>query len=504
MKKSFIKQLLDRRVPQILGSYFVGATTLIFFIDWLVAKYGFSDFYTSFALFGLISILPSVVILAYFHGAPGKDEWTKVEKFGIPINILFIAIALFSGYGFNLWQEEPFDHGAINDTFLVHLSSPEDILNKMEKLSYFDEVKDYADETHPLNSQMLNAIREYIYVNLKKEFMNHRNVSIYYPEDKTEIDMLDDFASVSYFIYLQEEINDEEIMKQRDEESDIARDHMLKTFDYFNEKYNTQFDKIIIIDVMEAKLSDLGKSVMTVAQLDFFNNFEYVYGFDGTSTQVSVRDDGKRSISAYGAGGGSITDEEGDGLKEGLFKHFSDIIKGYAFGEYIGKVNSVLDSNLVTIKLEKEGLIKGTDLVVMGRDYLISRKHSIDIKQNIREYIDDYIFIYNYMKQNPDDIEKIYDSERSSLTVLSKNDSIRFLSVDNWLIDAKNRIDSLENNIDKIVKEFNPNKSEEWMHGEYMYYLRILNVRDGIATAKITGCVHPFSKPKIGDKVNIK
>ena len=44
MKKSFVKQLLDRRVPQILGSYFVGATTLIFFIDWLVAKYGFSDY----------------------------------------------------------------------------------------------------------------------------------------------------------------------------------------------------------------------------------------------------------------------------------------------------------------------------------------------------------------------------------------------------------------------------------------------------------------------------
>ena len=141
MKKTFLKNLLDRRVPQILGSYFIGATTLIFFIDWLVAKYGFSDNYTSLALFGLISILPSVVILAYFHGAPGKDEWTKIEKFGIPINILFIAIALFSGYRFDLWQEEPFDHSEINDTFLVHLSSPEDILNKMEKLSYFDGVK---------------------------------------------------------------------------------------------------------------------------------------------------------------------------------------------------------------------------------------------------------------------------------------------------------------------------------------------------------------------------
>ena len=54
----------------------------------------------------------------------------------------------------------------------------------------------------PLNNQMLNTIREYIYVNLKKEFMNHGNVSIYYPEDKTEIDMLDDFASVHYLLYL--------------------------------------------------------------------------------------------------------------------------------------------------------------------------------------------------------------------------------------------------------------------------------------------------------------
>ena len=47
MKKTFLKNLLDRRVPQILGSYFIGSTTLIFFIDWLVAKYGFSDYYTS-------------------------------------------------------------------------------------------------------------------------------------------------------------------------------------------------------------------------------------------------------------------------------------------------------------------------------------------------------------------------------------------------------------------------------------------------------------------------
>ena len=109
MKKTFIKELLQRRVPQILGSYFIGSTTLLFFIDWLVEKYGFSDNYTSLALFGLISIIPSVVILAYFHGAPGKDEWTKVEKYGIPTNILFITVVLFFGYNnllFNIIDNE--------------------------------------------------------------------------------------------------------------------------------------------------------------------------------------------------------------------------------------------------------------------------------------------------------------------------------------------------------------------------------------------------------------
>ena len=39
--KSFIKVLLERRIPQILGSYFIAGTSLIFFIQYLVDKYQF-------------------------------------------------------------------------------------------------------------------------------------------------------------------------------------------------------------------------------------------------------------------------------------------------------------------------------------------------------------------------------------------------------------------------------------------------------------------------------
>ena len=37
-------------------------------------------------------------------GAPRKDAWTKIEKIGIPINIVFITICLLFGDYFSLWD----------------------------------------------------------------------------------------------------------------------------------------------------------------------------------------------------------------------------------------------------------------------------------------------------------------------------------------------------------------------------------------------------------------
>ena len=78
VSKSLLKELIKRRVPQIIGSYFIAGTTLIFFIQYIVDKYEFPPHYPTLALFAIVGILPSVVILSYFHGAPGKDELTKL------------------------------------------------------------------------------------------------------------------------------------------------------------------------------------------------------------------------------------------------------------------------------------------------------------------------------------------------------------------------------------------------------------------------------------------
>ena len=98
-----IKEVLNRRIPQILVSYIVAGTSLVLFIDWLSARYEFPQYYVTIALFGIVSIIPSVLILAYFHGAPGKDEWNKLEKVGIPMNVIFIALMILLGNQYDWW-----------------------------------------------------------------------------------------------------------------------------------------------------------------------------------------------------------------------------------------------------------------------------------------------------------------------------------------------------------------------------------------------------------------
>ena len=105
-KNNLLKTLLERRVPQIIVSYIVASTSMVLFLDWLKINYSFPKEYITLALFGAVSIMPSVIILAYFHGAPGKDEWTKIEKIGIPLNIVFIFSILIVGYQGNWWFEK--------------------------------------------------------------------------------------------------------------------------------------------------------------------------------------------------------------------------------------------------------------------------------------------------------------------------------------------------------------------------------------------------------------
>ncbi len=95
-----MRKLLQRRVPQIVGAYFAGSWILLEFTDWTVSQYSLSPALTNFVVTTLLLLLPTVAVLAWRHGAPGEDRWTKTDAAVIGFNMVAacgILLMAFSG-----------------------------------------------------------------------------------------------------------------------------------------------------------------------------------------------------------------------------------------------------------------------------------------------------------------------------------------------------------------------------------------------------------------------
>ncbi len=89
-----LRELFHRRVPQILGLYIAATWMAIEIGDWVVARFGLPVTLTSYVFVGMVALVPTVLVLAWYHGAPGRDQWTRVEKAFIPANLLVAAFAV--------------------------------------------------------------------------------------------------------------------------------------------------------------------------------------------------------------------------------------------------------------------------------------------------------------------------------------------------------------------------------------------------------------------------
>ena len=90
----WVRELLHRRVPQLVGLYLGASWGVLQFVDWLVKRYLLPDVLTDAVLLAVFSLAPAIVLLAWGHGAPGKDPWGKVEKIGVPVNLALTAVLL--------------------------------------------------------------------------------------------------------------------------------------------------------------------------------------------------------------------------------------------------------------------------------------------------------------------------------------------------------------------------------------------------------------------------
>jgi tetratricopeptide (TPR) repeat protein len=95
----FVREIKKRRILPALGLYVGGCWVLIEILDRLSERYLLSPYITDAAFWGLYSLIPAVMLLAWTHGKPGKDRATKAEKVGVPVNIIATIGLLVTVFG---------------------------------------------------------------------------------------------------------------------------------------------------------------------------------------------------------------------------------------------------------------------------------------------------------------------------------------------------------------------------------------------------------------------
>jgi len=96
---SIFHELRERRVIPAIGVYIGASWVIVEILDRLVERYLLSPYLTDIAFWGLYSMLPAVILMSWTHGRPGKDKSTKVEKVGVPINIIATLGLLITVFG---------------------------------------------------------------------------------------------------------------------------------------------------------------------------------------------------------------------------------------------------------------------------------------------------------------------------------------------------------------------------------------------------------------------
>ncbi len=93
-KRSFLKELLYRKVPQFVGLYIAAMWMTIEIGDWVIERFQFSQNLTSYVFIIFLTLLPSVIYIAYQHGLPGRNPWHKRDFFLFPTNLVILLVII--------------------------------------------------------------------------------------------------------------------------------------------------------------------------------------------------------------------------------------------------------------------------------------------------------------------------------------------------------------------------------------------------------------------------
>lgn len=99
-----LKQLLARRVPQIVGLYIAATWMTVEIGEWVTEQLSLSGSLVFYVFVLMAALLPAVAVLAWNHGAPGRDQSPRGEKLFVSANavvalLLLLVVIEFSPVG---------------------------------------------------------------------------------------------------------------------------------------------------------------------------------------------------------------------------------------------------------------------------------------------------------------------------------------------------------------------------------------------------------------------
>jgi tetratricopeptide (TPR) repeat protein len=92
-------QLRERRVLQFVSGYVVGGFGLVQFFEFLEGRLGLSPHLVNLVSLALVLVLPSVIMLAWSLGRPGRDKLGRIQKVAVPANVAVTVLLLFILFG---------------------------------------------------------------------------------------------------------------------------------------------------------------------------------------------------------------------------------------------------------------------------------------------------------------------------------------------------------------------------------------------------------------------
>lgn len=101
MMAQLFGEMMKRRIPHILGMYVAAVWLCVEIADWMSERFPVSEALSSYVFVILLSLAPAVGLLAWGHGRPGKDQWTKTQAVVIVLNLILAVMAAW------YWVKQP-------------------------------------------------------------------------------------------------------------------------------------------------------------------------------------------------------------------------------------------------------------------------------------------------------------------------------------------------------------------------------------------------------------